>query len=89
MLSGSTVVIERDRIVSACLVNRRRRDGNVLIGHVMTHPDYKGRGIGGDCVRASLRSLRLAGVETVRLGITEGNTPSERLFAALGARRVD
>jgi hypothetical protein len=55
---------------------------------VMTAPEHKGYGLGRAVVAASLESLRTARHRTVTLYITEGNAPSERLFASLGAVEV-
>ena len=88
LLDHSKLVLDKNHLVSACLVNRWA-DRSAFVGYVMTDPDYKGRGIGSACVAASLESLERAGERLVTLFITEGNTPSERLFEKLGARRVD
>jgi L-amino acid N-acyltransferase YncA len=44
----------------------------------------KGRGLGTRLVLAALHSLADAGVDEVGATITDGNVPSERLFASLG-----
>lgn len=46
------------------------------------------RGLGTAVVRAVLASLRAAGVAEVGATITDGNVPSERLFASLGFARI-
>ena len=84
----STIVLDKKTAVSACLVNRWG-DKGAFVGYVMTDPRYKGQGIGTACVATSLQSLADAGERLATLFITEGNTPSERLFENLGARRVD
>ncbi len=84
----SRIVLDKNTAISACLVNRWGDEG-AFVGYVMTDPGYKGRGIGTACVADSLQSLALAGERLATLFITEGNTPSERLFEHLGARRVD
>lgn len=56
------------------------------IDPVATASDRKGQGLGGAAVRASL--ARLADGPAVGAVITDGNTPSERLFARLGFERV-
>jgi RimJ/RimL family protein N-acetyltransferase len=63
-------------------------DGLHYIDPVATSAAFKGRGYGRNAVLASLRSLAHAGVEEVGAVITDGNTPSERLFAGLGFVRV-
>jgi GNAT superfamily N-acetyltransferase len=56
-----------------------------LVRSVMTDPDHKGHRFARAVTDAALESLRAAGYPFVSLYITEGNTPSERLFASLGA----
>lgn len=56
------------------------------IDPVATASDRKGQGLGAAAVRASL--ARLADGPAVGAVITDGNTPSERLFARLGFERV-
>ena len=58
------------------------------IDPVATASTSKGEGFGRAVVLVSLRSLADAGVAEVGAVITDGNTPSERLFAGLGFVRV-
>jgi GNAT superfamily N-acetyltransferase len=55
---------------------------------VAVRPDGKRRGLGRSAVATSLGSLVAAGVTEVGATITDGNAPSERLFASLGFERV-
>lgn len=77
------------------------RDGTILafslvvvvgglhyIDPVATAVSLKGHGLGTAAVKASLRSLLEAGITEVGAVITNGNTPSERLFTALGFVRI-
>ena len=59
-------------------------DGIHYIDPVAVAPGHKRRGLGRDAVRRSLASLAAAGVGEVGATITDGNVPSERLFAGLG-----
>jgi hypothetical protein len=63
-------------------------DGRHYIDPVATLAPWKGRGWGRTAVLASLGSLAGDGVPEVGAVITDGNTPSERLFAGLGFARV-
>lgn len=63
-------------------------NGHHYIDPIATAPRAKQSGIGRGLVVASLRSLASAGVAEVGATITDGNTPSERLFAGLGFVRV-
>jgi len=71
---------------SAVLVSRNR--GNPFVGYVMTASDHKNTGLGRLVVAAAMASLRRVGHTDVGLFITEGNLPSEALFADLGAVHV-
>lgn len=84
LLEHSFAVVEDDVIVSAVLA--MTLDDNPFIAIVMTHPDHKGKGYGTAAVTATLASLQSEGHERVVFFITEGNTPSEKLFGNLGAK---
>jgi RimJ/RimL family protein N-acetyltransferase len=86
-LDHSFVVVADEKLLSACLVTTWT-DGNPFISYVMTDPNHKSGGLATACLLRSLESLLAAGETTVNAFITEGNTPSERLFARIGARRV-
>lgn len=83
MLDHSYGGLVDGRLVSAVLL--MVVDGAPLVRSVMTDPDHKGHRFAGAVTHAALESLRAAGSPFVALYITEGNTPSERLFASLGA----
>jgi len=75
------------RLVSATLL---MSGGDApLIAYVMTDPAHKRAGLGRALVEAAITSLNGAGHEHVVLWITEGNTPSERLFESVGVVRLD
>lgn len=63
-------------------------DDRHYIDPVATAAANKGRGVGRTLVTHSLRSLAAAGVTEVGATITDGNSPSERLFTSLGFTRV-
>jgi len=86
LLEASLVAEDRAGLQSACLVSRY--DGNPLIAYVMTRPGSKGRGHAGRLVRSTLQRLKQAGEHQVLAAITDGNTPSERLFRRLGFARI-
>lgn len=76
------------RLASACLVAEWPPRGCPLIAYVLTGAAWKGRALGRHVVQLSLASLRAAGYAEARAVITEGNLPSERLFARLGFVRL-
>ena len=86
LLEHSYVAIANSRLVSAILT--MSMDEGPFIAIVMTDPAYKNAGLGRTVTERSLESLANAGHVHVAFYITEGNTPSERLFESLGAERV-
>lgn len=87
LLKHSFAVVGSEDLLSACLV-MTWKDGNPFVGSVMTDPTNKNRGLAKACLLESMNSLTAAGETTVNLFITEGNTPSEQLFASIGAHRI-
>jgi Acetyltransferase (GNAT) family len=63
-------------------------DGVHYIDPVATAAVHKTHGLGRIAVTTSLRSLAASGITEVGAVITDGNTPSERLFTRLGFVRV-
>ena len=84
MLDHSYGAVVDGRLVSAVLI--RVLDGAPFISFVMTDPDHKGHRFGRSVTYAALESLRSADYPSAALYITRGNTPSERLFASVGAK---
>ncbi len=83
MLEHSFVVDVDDRLVSAVLL--MIVDDEPFIAIVMTHPEHKAMGLGRAVTDRALAGLADQGHKRVVFYITEGNTPSERMFASLGA----
>lgn len=77
-----------DRLVSASLVGMWPDRGCPIVSYVMTAADRKKRGLASLLLARSLKTLADAGHPEVRAVITEGNAPSETLFARAGFRRV-
>lgn len=63
-------------------------EGVRYIDPVLTASESKGRGLGTAMVCRSLRSLAADQITEVGATITDGNEPSERLFARLGFLRT-
>ncbi len=63
-------------------------DGVHYINPVATASSHKRRGLGRTAVMTSIRSLVDTSIDQVGATITDGNVPSERLFASLGFARV-
>jgi RimJ/RimL family protein N-acetyltransferase len=87
LLAHSYLALDGDEFASAVLVSVY--EGEPTIGYVMTRPSYKNQRLARHLVRLAMASLGDEGHTRVALYITEGNTPSERLFAGVGARRID
>jgi RimJ/RimL family protein N-acetyltransferase len=83
--SASFVAVDAaDRPVAASLVTGAA-NGSVWIGYVFTDPGWKGQGLGTAVVAASLGMIAES---QVFAGVTDGNTPSERLLTSLGFVRT-
>lgn len=74
----SFVALREGRIAAASLISLN--DNDFWLAYVITHPKWKGDGLGAAVVAASLRALDAP----VFAGVTDGNTPSERLLTTLG-----
>ena len=86
--SASFVAVGADLgVLSASLV-ARASSGSVWLSYVFTDPAWKGLGLGAAVVSASLRVLAQLPGTAVFAGVTDGNTPSERLLTALGFVRT-
>lgn len=74
----ASFVVWEHQLVAASLISKH--DNDFWLGYVITHPEWKGRGLGTAVVAASLRALDAP----VLAAVTDGNTPSERLLTTLG-----
>jgi RimJ/RimL family protein N-acetyltransferase len=74
------------RVASAVLVSLWR--DSPFVGYVMTVPAHKNQGLGRLVVATAMANLRQSGHTRLQFFITQGNTPSEALFEALGAVHV-
>ena len=86
LLNQSLVVEEGDELVSAVLISIE--EDAPFIAYVMTNASRKKEGLAKLVTKTSLKRLKDAGHGNVVFYITEGNAPSEGLFASLGARRI-
>ncbi len=77
-----------ERLAGACLAAEGDEWQLPLIAYVMTHADWKQRGVGQQVLRAVLTALRAQDCRQVRAVITEGNIASEHLFSRMGFQRV-
>lgn len=63
-------------------------DGLPLLAYCFTEPSYTGQGLATTLVRLSMNALVARGYSTLRLVVTVGNTPAERVFEKVGFRPV-
>ncbi|MCP3804422.1 GNAT family N-acetyltransferase [Allokutzneria sp. A3M-2-11 16] len=82
---ASFVAIKDDGVPVAASLVAEGTDNTYWIAYVITDPGWKGRGLGTAVVAASLGVLDDAAVFA---GVTDGNTPSERLLTSLGFVRT-
>jgi L-amino acid N-acyltransferase YncA len=87
-LDASRLGFVEDKLVCACLVGEWRERQRPIISYIMTRADWKGRGVSKQALFAALQALAAQGHDEVLAVITDGNTPSERLFARMGFKRV-
>lgn len=88
-LDCSWLCLAAGTLVSACLVGWWDERASALVYHIMTRAGWRGRGLGRALAFRALDSLVARGHAQVAAVITEGNTPSERLFMGLGFVRKD
>ena len=88
LLDQSRLAFVDEELVGACLASMWRERGVPVIAYVMTAAGWKGHSVAKLMLRMVLEGLAKAGYDEVRAVITEGNIPSERLFASFKFRRV-
>jgi GNAT superfamily N-acetyltransferase len=81
-------VVEADGMFVGGVLTQTR-DEDIFIGYVMTHPEHKGAHIGRRLVHHALSRATADGYRRAVFYITQGNGPSEALFASLGAVAAD
>ena len=57
-----------------------------LLVSVFLDPAHRGQGLARQLLEAVIEEARVAGLTSVRLAVTVGNEPAERLYRALGFR---
>jgi RimJ/RimL family protein N-acetyltransferase len=88
LLSVSRLAFEGSVLVSACLAADWHERQGPAIAYVMTRAGWKNLGVAQQVLCAVLQALCEQGHRQAWAVITEGNTPSERLFGRLGFQRV-
>lgn len=61
------------------------KDNEVAVIHIFAvHPDWQGRGVGSQMVKAAIEMAREKGRNTVRLDTLASNLPAQHLYKSLG-----
>jgi RimJ/RimL family protein N-acetyltransferase len=85
MLWDASEVIERaGRVVAATLITRWQ--GLPFVAFTLTAPNHQGRGLARAGLLRSINRLAAAEETVLRLVVTQGNAPAERLYERLGFR---
>jgi RimJ/RimL family protein N-acetyltransferase len=87
-LESSWLAFIENDLACASLVGFWKDRDSPIISYVMTDPRWKGKHFATAGVSRSLRSLVEKNYDKVYAVITEGNSPSERVFARLGFSRL-
>lgn len=64
-------------------------DGQPLVSYAITDPTFKSTGLATALLAQTLEAMRRFGHAHVHAAITDGNTPSERLFTRAGFEVVE
>ncbi len=88
LLNESRLVFAGPLLVGACLAAEWYERQLPLIAYVMIRAEWKNQGVSKQVLWEVLQALRKQGHCEVRAVITEGNTPSERLFNHMGFQKI-
>jgi RimJ/RimL family protein N-acetyltransferase len=88
LLDDSRLAFAGPHLVGACLAGEWDERQLPIIAYVMTHGEWKNRGVGGQVLWLVLSALREQVHQEVRAVITEGNVPSERLLGRIGFQKI-
>jgi ribosomal protein S18 acetylase RimI-like enzyme len=76
------------RIVGNVSLRRAQGRGGYLIGNVVVHPDWRGRGIGGALMRSAIERVSGRGAHWVGLEVRADNGVARQLYEDLGFQEV-
>jgi len=83
MLWNISEVTERDGRLAAATICTMW-EGRPFVAFMVTAPEYKGQGLARAGLTRAINRLAAAGDPLLRLVVTHGNAPAERLYASLG-----
>ena len=87
-LESSWLAFVDKKLLCASLVSFWNNRNVPFLAYVMTAAEAKGKHLAAAAVSRSLQSLSDQGHDEVRAVITDGNIPSEKVFAKLGFQRL-
>ena len=87
-MAPGLVWVEDGRVVGNVSLRRARGYGGYLIGNVVVHPDWRGRGIATSLMEAALRRVSQRGAWWVGLEVRADNDPARSLYEGLDFREV-
>lgn len=85
--AASELIFREGRPIAATLITHY---GNLpLIAFSLTDPAWRRQGLARAGLARAIGRLRFANFAAVRLAVTRGNTPAERLYESLGFRDAE
>jgi RimJ/RimL family protein N-acetyltransferase len=88
LFDASWLGLSDQELVTSCCVSYWEKRHAPLISYLMTRARWKNRGYGAWMLREAINSLQILGYERAYAFITEGNLPSEVIFASHGFSRL-
>lgn len=85
LLAECSAVLERDDALAVGCIVTLWKDAP-LLAFSMTDPRWKRQGLSRAAIKHCINALLDAGHRNLRLVVTRGNTPAERLYERLGFR---
>jgi GNAT superfamily N-acetyltransferase len=82
MPSSSFLVEAEGQPIAACLISLWQEAPLVTV--LMTHPSYRGKGLGTFLMRQSINALHAQDYQDLYLFVTVGNDDAQRLYEKLG-----
>lgn len=89
LISGFVWVSSGRLVGNVTLVREGDRRNVWTISNVAVHPDFRGRGIAHQLLRATLDEARRQGASVVLLEVERGNVPAQQLYSEFGFEVYD